>query len=114
MTKDCDCFASVISTHGGEVPRPGSTEREHILFTSERGGRVKTEDVLKIFNDKNCKALKGKPRMFFIQVTHDIRLVWYIGICARLAFLISLLNTVKIIYNFFDKNNCLFKYMLTI
>jgi hypothetical protein len=39
---------------------------EHFVFTKD--GVVRTSELLELFNDRNCPNLKGKPRMFFIQV----------------------------------------------
>ncbi|KAK3103984.1 hypothetical protein FSP39_023421 [Pinctada imbricata] len=61
-----ECFVCMISSHGEEVPRSDSSHREHILYTNS--GSVKTEDIVRMFNNKNCKCLNGKPRLFIIQV----------------------------------------------
>ena len=68
---DCDCIACVISSHGAEVPIAKTTEntsytRHHILFTKD--GIIPTDEILELFNDEHCPRLRGKPRMFFIQV----------------------------------------------
>ena len=31
-----------------------------------------TKDIIEYFRDRKCKALRNKPKMFFIQVTHQI------------------------------------------
>lgn len=73
ISSDCDCFVCVISTHGGEDPgfhanfsqEPGYTKTEHYVLNSE--GALWTRHIMEMFNDQNCKALRGKPRLFFVQ-----------------------------------------------
>ncbi|XP_061197022.1 caspase-6-like [Saccostrea echinata] len=72
ITKESDCFACVISSHGmeGQISTKGKgpepfVRTEHFVYT--RDGVVRTTELLELFNDRNCRALRGKPRMFFIQ-----------------------------------------------
>jgi hypothetical protein len=79
---DCDCIACVISSHGAEVPIAKTTEntsytRHHILFTKD--GIIPTDEILELFNDEHCPRLRGKPRMFFIQVYDVFSVVLAIG-----------------------------------
>lgn len=74
ISSDCDCFVCVISTHGGEDPgfyanspqEPGYTKTEHYVLNNE--GALWTRHIMEKFNDQHCKALRGKPRLFFVQV----------------------------------------------
>ncbi|XP_062597356.1 uncharacterized protein LOC134258782 [Saccostrea cucullata] len=72
MPSDCDCFVCVISTHGGEdpgfyngYPKESFTKTEHYLLNTE--GAVWTRQIVGMFNNQQCRALKGKPKLFFIQ-----------------------------------------------
>nr|XP_034304251.1 caspase-1 [Crassostrea gigas] len=73
VTAESDCFACVISSHGMEgqvrTSTPGVREpfirTEHSINT--RDGVVSTNKLLELFSDRNCRPLKGKPKMFFIQ-----------------------------------------------
>ena len=31
-----------------------------------------TKDIIEYFSDRKCKALRNKPKMFFVQVTQQI------------------------------------------
>lgn len=73
VSAESDCFACVISSHGMEgkvssvhpqVEKP-FIKIEHFTYT--RDGVVRTNELLELFNDRNCRHLKGKPKMFFIQ-----------------------------------------------
>ncbi|XP_041364307.1 caspase-3-like [Gigantopelta aegis] len=69
--KKADCFVCAVSSHGDEYffdPDENNRKRreEFILGTDYRP--VLTRNILEMFNDKNCPTLKGKPRIFFIQV----------------------------------------------
>ena len=67
------CFAFGISSHGIEVK-----ERENKKFVSHHAVQMfdhdyfYTKDIIEYFRDRKCKALRNKPKMFFIQVTHQI------------------------------------------
>ena len=67
------CFAFGISSHGIEVK-----ERENKKFVSHHavqmfdGDYFYTKDIIEHFRDMKCKALRNKPKMFFIQVTQQI------------------------------------------
>lgn len=63
---DSDCFACLISTHGGEIPvRDYDNLRQHALHTFD--GTILTDDIVSTFNDDNCPAMRGKPKLFFVQ-----------------------------------------------
>ncbi|XP_062597260.1 uncharacterized protein LOC134258721 isoform X2 [Saccostrea cucullata] len=72
ITEESDCFACVLSSHGmegqtstkGRGPEP-FVRTEHFFYTKD--GVVRTTELLELFNNQNCRALRGKPRMFFIQ-----------------------------------------------
>ena len=63
------CFVCVISTHGGEagkaVTGSGKSEYKHKLL-GIHNGKVDTGWMIKLFAD--VKELKGKPKLFFLQV----------------------------------------------
>lgn len=77
VSAESDCFACVISSHGmeGKVsPVHPQVEKPFIKiehFTYTRDGVVRTNELLELFNDRNCRHLKGKPKMFFIQVRQN-------------------------------------------
>lgn len=74
ITPETDCFACVISSHGmegqakvrGHGTREPYVRTEHFIHTKD--GVVRTTELLELFNDRYCRNLRGKPRMFFIQV----------------------------------------------
>ena len=67
-----DAFACAIGSHGEEILQKmsdrdtGSKTYEHAVYGTDAS--VTTAEILNIFSDKNCRQLKGKPRLFFIQV----------------------------------------------
>ena len=71
---ETDCFACVISSHGmeghakvrGQGKNDPYVRTEHFIYTKD--GVVRTTELLEPFNDRHCLNLRGKPRMFFIQV----------------------------------------------
>ncbi|XP_022342790.2 caspase-1-like [Crassostrea virginica] len=73
ITPETDCFACVISSHGmegqakvrGHGTREPYVRTEHFIHTKD--GVVRTTELLELFNDRYCRNLRGKPRMFFIQ-----------------------------------------------
>ena len=71
-----DCFALVISSHGEEVEEKKVHNNQdsahvwrHCVLGSDEN-KVYIDDVMSYFEDKNAKGLKGKPKLFFIQVPH--------------------------------------------
>ena len=68
-----NCFAFGISSHGFEVKK-----KENKKFVSHHAvqmfddGDMYTKDIIEYFRDRKCKALRNKPKMFFIQVTQQI------------------------------------------
>ncbi|XP_022294676.2 uncharacterized protein LOC111104825 [Crassostrea virginica] len=62
------CFAFGISSHGIEFK-----ERENKKFVSHHAVQMfdhdymYTKDIIEYFRDMKCKALRNKPKMFFIQ-----------------------------------------------
>ncbi|XP_078322539.1 uncharacterized protein LOC111104823 [Crassostrea virginica] len=62
------CFAFGISSHGIEVKK-----RENKKFVSHHAVQMfdhdymYTKDIIEYFRDRNCIALRNKPKMFFIQ-----------------------------------------------
>lgn len=76
MLEHVGCFACVVSSHGSE-DAIGKAERDEYLpdhvtvyehFIATKDGKIRTKRILEMFDDDNCKPLKGKPRLFFIQV----------------------------------------------
>lgn len=71
------CVVMVISSHGsedevakGEISRPELRRQElkyyqHRIATTD--GSIRTGEIISMFDDMNCRALKGKPKIFFIQ-----------------------------------------------
>lgn len=51
-----DAFVCVILSHGGSGD----------LIFGVDGRSVSVHDITKKFNDENCFALRGKPKMFFV------------------------------------------------
>ncbi|XP_061176802.1 uncharacterized protein LOC133185525 isoform X2 [Saccostrea echinata] len=68
--KDFDCFVFAISTHGLELEEVdkerGFTVREHAVQMFD-GEYYSTSEILEYFSYGKCKALRGKPKLFFIQ-----------------------------------------------
>ncbi|XP_033749873.1 uncharacterized protein LOC117334389 [Pecten maximus] len=73
--KKADCLVCVVSTHGSEQevgkgdrdPRLPSNVKVFEHFLSMKNGVIKTRELIEIFDDSHCKALRGKPKLFFIQ-----------------------------------------------
>ncbi|XP_061174082.1 caspase-7-like [Saccostrea echinata] len=71
------CVVMVISSHGSEaeVGKKGDINpdfrRQEIKFYqhwfSTTDGSIQTSDIIDMFDDYKCRALKGKPKVFFIQ-----------------------------------------------
>ena len=72
--KDADAFIFAIFSHGAQ----GS-----ILGVD--GGKVMIDDIRKEFNGINCPALRGKPKIFFIQACQGSEY----GYCIALDFKIG-------------------------
>ena len=73
-----DCFACILSSHGSEVgwyKEKHVIERTDIVFAKD--GYLFIEDILKYFREDKSPSLKGKPKLFFIQVSNI-----FIGQCA--------------------------------
>ncbi|KAK3103580.1 hypothetical protein FSP39_020329 [Pinctada imbricata] len=70
IKEDHDCFACVVSTHGAETKKKGSQLRQQLLYTYD--GTVSCEELFEIFKDRKCKALRGKPRIFFVQACRGV------------------------------------------
>lgn len=68
---DIDCLAVVISSHGDEGQNTRRVTEDYIIV---RDGQIKTSLLVDIFTDRNCPALEGKPRLFFIQACRGKRL----------------------------------------
>ncbi|XP_060066045.1 uncharacterized protein LOC132546349 [Ylistrum balloti] len=65
LEEDSDCFACLISTHGAEAQGRDHNIRQHVLHTYD--GMIPTDEIVSMFNDSNCAAMRGKPKLFFIQ-----------------------------------------------
>ncbi|XP_052765444.1 caspase-3-like [Mya arenaria] len=63
----CDGLLFMISTHGEEKENPKAKgKKDHALICSD-DRFIYTSEITKMFNDKNCPSLKGKPKFFFVQ-----------------------------------------------
>lgn len=51
-----DSFVSVVMSHGG---------LGDVIYGTD-GNTITVHEIAKKFNNKNCKALLGKPKLFFI------------------------------------------------
>ncbi|KAK3091934.1 hypothetical protein FSP39_023824 [Pinctada imbricata] len=66
-----DSFACAIGSHGAETLMKSTKDStktktyHHVIYGTDTF--IKTEDIIKIFADRRCKALKGKPKLFFLQ-----------------------------------------------
>lgn len=69
MLKSYGCFVFAISSHGiesvQEDERGNSVHRHAIEMFDEE--YIYTSHILDHFNDSNCRALRNKPKLFFIQ-----------------------------------------------
>nr|XP_034331080.1 uncharacterized protein LOC105339898 isoform X3 [Crassostrea gigas] len=81
MLTSYDCFVFAISSHGMEFvqkDKMGNSVQQHVIKMFD-GEYIYTKDILDYFTDRKCKALKNKPKLFFIQAcripetksTHD-------------------------------------------
>ncbi|KAK3586004.1 hypothetical protein CHS0354_033121 [Potamilus streckersoni] len=61
---DSDCFVFVISTHGSEIPLPDGNSYQHQLSCTDKT-LITTQEIVNMVS--KCKALEGKPKLFFIQ-----------------------------------------------
>ncbi|XP_062597024.1 caspase-10-like isoform X2 [Saccostrea cucullata] len=72
--KDFDCFVFAISTHGHEQEEAdkarGFTVRDHAVQMFD-GEYYSTGQILEYFSYQKCKALRGKPKLFFIQACRN-------------------------------------------
>ncbi|XP_059148371.1 uncharacterized protein LOC131935747 [Physella acuta] len=59
-----DCFLCAVLSHGDET-WTGPTRKDMIYGTDGEG--LATDQILELFNDKWCPALRDKPRLFFLQ-----------------------------------------------
>jgi hypothetical protein len=69
VLKDYDSFAFAISTHGIEEEKVNEDQVVHnhtVTMFDEKD--YYTEDILDHFSPMRCRALRGKPKLFFIQV----------------------------------------------
>ena len=67
--KESDCFACVVATHGEEMPLDKENDvriRKHVIIGTD-GMSVQTKELVEMFD--NCEELRGKPKLFFIQVS---------------------------------------------
>ena len=79
--KEMSMFVCVISTHGSEIESDNKDYRlphevrmyEHCISMKDANmdtqeGNIKTGDLMEYFSDAKCRALRGKPKLYFIQV----------------------------------------------
>ena len=67
------CFVCIISSHGANrrcyphIQKSNEVrETKDIIFTKD--GYLYLEDFVLPFREDNCPSLRGKPKLFFIQV----------------------------------------------
>ncbi|XP_048734214.1 caspase-1-A-like isoform X2 [Ostrea edulis] len=70
------CVVMVISSHGSEdevksgIVNPDFRRQEVKFYQhrfSTKDGSIQTSEIIDKFDDGKCRALKGKPKVFFIQ-----------------------------------------------
>lgn len=66
--KKYSCFAIGISSHG--VERTENAISYHAIEMFDHG-YLYTKDVIDYFCERKCAALRNKPKLFLIQVTHQ-------------------------------------------
>nr|XP_034331079.1 uncharacterized protein LOC105339898 isoform X2 [Crassostrea gigas] len=69
MLTSYDCFVFAISSHGMEIvqeDKSGNSVHQHAIEMFD-GVYIYTKGILDYFTDGKCKALKNKPKLFFIQ-----------------------------------------------
>lgn len=54
--RGADCFVAILMSHGGEK----------VIYDVEKE-EVELKSIYAMFNNENCEALRGKPKLFFIQ-----------------------------------------------
>jgi hypothetical protein len=70
----------VISSHGSEdevtnSDNPDFRKKEVKFYQhrfSTRDGSIQTSEIINMFDDGKCRALKGKPKVFFMQVNKPL------------------------------------------
>lgn len=71
----------VISSHGSEdevksgIVNPDFRRQEVKFYQhrfSTKDGSIQTSEIIDKFDDGKCRALKGKPKVFFIQVNRSL------------------------------------------
>lgn len=73
--KEASCFVCVICTHGiekvmeGVKPVDGVDKVIQHYLVDGKGMEIETDKIISLIRD--CKALQGKPKLFFIQVCRD-------------------------------------------
>ncbi|XP_048767912.2 uncharacterized protein LOC125674710 isoform X2 [Ostrea edulis] len=73
LLNDYESFVFAISTHGMEVKKGDGSKRDipvhhhvHVVQMFD-GSYFDTGEILDRFSSRKCKALRGKPKLFFIQ-----------------------------------------------
>ncbi|KAK3089951.1 hypothetical protein FSP39_007928, partial [Pinctada imbricata] len=73
-------FACAIGSHGEEVEiKDKRQDGEHTSYDHLIHGTdfpVPTKLLVNIFSNRNCRTLKGKPRLFFIQVDMILKVIY--------------------------------------
>ena len=59
---EADSTIVAIMSHG----KGGAHDQGTLIYTSD-GRFIPSEDVLRIFNNRSCPALKDKPKIFLFQ-----------------------------------------------
>ena len=63
-----DCFTCVISTHGDQDVRPNGSNMECNDIVYGVDGILYLKTLLRLFKPDVSPSLRGKPKLFFIQV----------------------------------------------
>ena len=66
-----DAFACVLASHGNEVQEENPTNPNvkvyhHVIYGTDRA--IRTHLLMDLLKGNRCRQLRGKPKLFFIQV----------------------------------------------
>ena len=66
-----DAFACVLASHGNEIQEKNPTKTNikvyhHVIYGTDH--EIKTHLLMDLLKGNRCRQLRGKPKLFFIQV----------------------------------------------